>query len=87
MSPVAATLARDPVEAGRWLRGQLGADADLSADSRSIGPGDGFLAMPGERHDGRDYIAQARARGAAAIAYDPVGAAQPSIDVPAIAVP
>src|SRR5690606_7617686 len=87
MSPVAATIARTPEDAGRWLRGQLAAPAQLSADSRSIGAGDGFLAIPGERHDGRAHIAQARARGAAAIAYDPVGGARPDVDVPAIAVP
>ncbi len=87
MSPVAATIAHGPEDAGRWLRAQLAPPAELSADSRSIGPGDGFLAMPGERHDGRDHIAQARARGAAAIAYDPAGGAQPEVDVPAIAVP
>src|SRR5690606_6904418 len=87
MSPATAAFARDPAEAGRWLRGRLAPDAELSADSRGIAPGDGFIAMPGERHDGRDYIAQAQARGAAAIAYDPVGERRPVADVPAIAVP
>ncbi len=87
MSPATMAIASGPVEAGRWLRGQLAASAELSADSREIGPGDGFLAMPGERHDGRNFIAQATARGAAAVAWDPVGDARPEIAVPAIAVP
>ena len=86
MSPATSAFARDPAEAGRWLRAQLADDAELSADSRDIGPGDGFIAMPGERHDGRDYIAQARARGAAAVAYDPAGGRRPPSGVPAIAV-
>ncbi len=87
MSPVAMAFAHGPEEAGRWLRGQLAASAELSADSRHIRPGDGFLAMPGERHDGRDFIAQATTRGAAAVAFDPAGDARPETDVPAIAVP
>jgi UDP-N-acetylmuramyl-tripeptide synthetase len=69
------------------LRGRLAATAELSADSRAINPGDGFLAMPGERHDGRDYITQATARGAAAVAFDPDGGVRPEVKVPAIAVP
>ncbi|MCO5119980.1 MAG: UDP-N-acetylmuramoyl-L-alanyl-D-glutamate--2,6-diaminopimelate ligase [Burkholderiaceae bacterium] len=86
MTPAADMIARKPGEAGRWLRARLAAGAELSADSRDIRPGDGFVAMPGERHDGRDYIGQAQVGGAAAIAYDPAGGAQPVTGVPAIAV-
>ena len=39
----------------------------LSADSRTIKPGDLFLAYPGIASDGRSYIAQALARGASAV--------------------
>ncbi len=39
----------------------------LCLDSRRVGDGDLFIAVPGERHDGRDYIRQALARGAAAV--------------------
>ncbi|MGV9636205.1 UDP-N-acetylmuramoyl-tripeptide--D-alanyl-D-alanine ligase [Nocardia rhamnosiphila] len=50
-------------------------------DSRRIGPGDIFLALPGERVDGHDYAAAAIEAGAVAVlAARPVG-------VPAIVVP
>ena len=53
------------------------ADADLAAglpdsvagwsiDSRSINPGDCFLALRGPTHDGHDYVAQVLAKGASA---------------------
>ena len=37
----------------------------ISADSRSVRSGDLFAAMPGLRSDGRSFIAEAVARGAA----------------------
>ncbi|HSR72988.1 MAG TPA: UDP-N-acetylmuramoyl-L-alanyl-D-glutamate--2,6-diaminopimelate ligase, partial [Kiloniellales bacterium] len=39
----------------------------LSADSRAVGSGYLFAALPGSRADGRDYIDQAVARGAVAV--------------------
>ncbi len=39
----------------------------LATDSRRVAAGDVFLAYPGVRSDGRDHIAQAVARGAAAV--------------------
>jgi UDP-N-acetylmuramoyl-L-alanyl-D-glutamate--2,6-diaminopimelate ligase len=42
----------------------------ISADSRSVGPGDLFLARPGARVDARVYIDDALARGAAAVVYE-----------------
>lgn len=39
----------------------------LSADSRCVQPGDVFVAFPGAQVDGRDFIAQALASGAAAV--------------------
>ncbi|MHA1538617.1 MAG: UDP-N-acetylmuramoyl-L-alanyl-D-glutamate--2,6-diaminopimelate ligase [Alphaproteobacteria bacterium] len=48
----------------------------LSADSRAIGPGYLFAALPGERADGRDYIGQAIERGALAV-LGPPGIAGP----------
>jgi len=39
----------------------------LTADSRRVQPGDVFVAFPGAQADGRDFIAQAMANGAAAV--------------------
>jgi len=47
----------------------------LSADSRQVGTDDVFLAYPGEVHDGRRHIDAALAAGAAAILWEPSGAA------------
>ena len=53
-----------------WTHGRmLGADASVTGiaiDSRKIKPGDLFVAFKGERVDGHDYLADAKARGAAA---------------------
>lgn len=43
---------------------------ELTLDSRKVKPGDLFLAVPGTREDGRKYITDAIARGAAAVAYE-----------------
>ncbi|HJR09778.1 MAG TPA: UDP-N-acetylmuramoyl-tripeptide--D-alanyl-D-alanine ligase [Rhodanobacteraceae bacterium] len=52
-----------------WTRGVLqGGDADVcdvSTDSRTIQPGELFVALVGEQHDGHDHVADAAARGAA----------------------
>ena len=45
----------------------------VSADSRRIAAGDIFVALPGLRSDGRDYIAQAMQRGAAAVIWESRG--------------
>ena len=54
----------------KQLDGQLlGADASfrsVSTDTRSIGPGEAYLALVGERFDGNDFIEQAESKGAAA---------------------
>ncbi len=42
----------------------------LTADSRAVKPGDTFVAYPGESRDGRDFIAQAIANGAASVLWD-----------------
>ena len=44
----------------------------LSIDSRQVKPGEVFLAYPGIKTDGRQYIPQALAAGAAAVLYDPL---------------
>lgn len=48
----------------------------ITADSRAVAPGFLFVALPGARHDGRSFIAEAVARGAAAI-LAPEGTAWP----------
>ncbi len=42
----------------------------VSIDSRSVAPGDLFIALRGPRFDGHDYVSQALARGAAAAMVD-----------------
>ncbi|HTV86047.1 MAG TPA: UDP-N-acetylmuramoyl-tripeptide--D-alanyl-D-alanine ligase [Dyella sp.] len=53
-----------------WTHGRmLGADAQttgVAIDSRKVQAGDLFVAFKGERVDGHDYLADAKARGAAA---------------------
>ena len=45
------------------MRGILG----ITADSRAVRPGFLFAALPGAKADGRDFIAEAVSRGAAAV--------------------
>jgi UDP-N-acetylmuramoyl-tripeptide--D-alanyl-D-alanine ligase len=40
--------------------------AGVSTDSRQVQPGELFVALPGDRFDGHDYVGEALARGAAA---------------------
>jgi UDP-N-acetylmuramoyl-L-alanyl-D-glutamate--2,6-diaminopimelate ligase len=61
--------------------------AALATDSRAVAPGDLFLAYPGERADGRAYIAEAVARGAAAVVWEHDGFAWPAgVALPNVAV-
>jgi len=45
----------------------------ISADSRQVRSGDAFAALPGSHADGRNFIADALARGAGAVLWDPQG--------------
>lgn len=56
--------------------GALPAIGGLTADSREVAPGDLFVALPGAQADGRRFIADAVARGAAAV-LAPDGTAWP----------
>tara|TARA_R110000868_G_scaffold1064_11_gene8178 strand:+ start:3852 stop:5303 length:1452 start_codon:yes stop_codon:yes gene_type:complete len=59
----------------------------MTMDSRRVQAGDLFFAVPGLQQDGRDYITQAVAAGAAAVAYEPADYQLTALPVPAIAVP
>lgn len=60
--------------AAEVLRSELrGADvkfASVSTDSRTLGRGDLFVALRGERYDGHDFVAKAQAAGAVAALID-----------------
>lgn len=68
-----------------WLSAHISTHADLGLDSRQIRPGDVFVACAGLHADGYDFIADAVARGAAAVLYD-VRHQAPVVDVPTLAV-
>mgnify|MGYP000732913716 CR=1 FL=1 len=53
-----------PQEAARWLRQRV--SGQLRTDSRHVRAGDAFLAWPGAQHDGRRFVPDVLARGAAA---------------------
>lgn len=60
----------------------------LSLDSRQVQPGDLFLAMAGEQHDGRQFMEQAVAAGAVAVAADaPASGFVEALPVPLIEIP
>jgi len=62
----------------------------LALDSRGVGPGYLFLACKGHDHHGLAHLADARARGALALFYDPEGAPAHMplpAGLPAVAVP
>jgi UDP-N-acetylmuramoyl-tripeptide--D-alanyl-D-alanine ligase len=63
-------------------RGSLG---NVSTDTRSIRPGDIFVALRGERFDGHDFLQQAVAAGASAVVVDD-GARVAGLGVPAFVV-
>ena len=58
-------------EAARWLRAHV--TGELRTDSRTVQPGDGFIAWPGAATDGRQYLAQALKQGAAACLLEEEG--------------
>jgi UDP-N-acetylmuramoyl-L-alanyl-D-glutamate--2,6-diaminopimelate ligase len=61
------------VEPMRQLAAQGAMIAALSSDSRRCAPGVAFLAYPGEKADGRAYIADAIRRGASAVLWEAAG--------------
>ncbi len=64
-------------DAAAWLAGRvaLQGGARLRCDSRAVQPGDAFIAWPGHATDGRSYVPQALAAGAAACLVEAEGVA------------
>ncbi len=64
-----------PQDAATWLAAHvaLQGGARLRCDSRAVQPGDAFIAWPGQATDGRRYVAQALAAGAAACLVEAEG--------------
>ena len=68
------------------VRGDVSIEiAGLSSDSRAIAPGDVFVACPGRRTDGRQFVDQAIRSGAVAVVCEPPG--PQNLSVPLILVP
>ncbi len=76
-------------ELGTWCGGTLSGAGDtelrgVSTDTRTLEPGQLFVAISGETYDGHDYLQQATERGAAAVLVSrnglPIGV--PSLRVP-----
>jgi len=77
-------------EALAWLQRTSGsgssAKRDLRLDSRAVRAGDVFIAVAGETTDGRRYLGDAVARGAAAALVDAEGWSGGDFAVPVVAV-
>jgi UDP-N-acetylmuramoyl-tripeptide--D-alanyl-D-alanine ligase len=61
------------ITCGTWLVTPGNDDVgvqDISIDSRNVGPGDGFLAIRGERFDGHDFLRSAIEQGASMLIVD-----------------
>ncbi len=80
-------------EAHEWLQAAVaGARADVesttfsgvSTDSRSVGAGQLFVALRGERFDGHEFLARAQAQGAVAAVVDTANSA---VGMPQLVVP
>lgn len=73
-------------ELAAWAGGELkGADAAVAAvgtDSRTLNPGELFVALRGERFDGHDFAARCAARAAGALVARELDLACPQIVVP-----
>jgi UDP-N-acetylmuramoyl-tripeptide--D-alanyl-D-alanine ligase len=65
------------------IAGPDAAFAGCGTDSRTLGAGELFLALSGPHHDGHEFVAEARKRGAAAAVVErPIAASLPLLVVP-----
>jgi UDP-N-acetylmuramoyl-tripeptide--D-alanyl-D-alanine ligase len=82
------TIARDAAIAAVGARvleaDRLPEELSFSTDTRSLAPGDTFLALRGERYDGHAFVREALARGAAALVVSEESVVPPG--VPALVV-
>jgi UDP-N-acetylmuramoyl-L-alanyl-D-glutamate--2,6-diaminopimelate ligase len=67
-----------PSHAAQWLRQHV--TGTLCSDSRSVNPGDGFIAWPGTVVDARQYVPDATQRGAAACLVEQDGVSAYALD-------
>ena len=67
------TRLKSPDAAARWLTSWV--TGTLRTDSRAVQPGDAFIAWPGHATDGRRFVMQALAAGAATCLVEDEGAA------------
>jgi UDP-N-acetylmuramyl-tripeptide synthetase len=63
---------REPAAIVSWLKARV--NAGLQCDSRSLQPGDGFIAWPGAATDGRRFVAEVLAGGCTAVLVEQSGA-------------
>lgn len=82
LHPRRPSLRPEAIAVASWLRSRLASGAHLRTDSRSVMPGDAFFGWPGHLADGRAFVDDARARGAAALVVDDVPPApEPASDL------
>ncbi len=62
----------EPAAISSWLQARV--SGGLQCDSRSLQPGDGFIAWPGAATDGRRFVADALAGGCVAVLVEQDGA-------------
>ena len=94
MNPTYTPMNLDLTMALTWLSQAKGVAVQsvvikrVHTDSRSLQPGDLFVALRGERFDGNQFIAQAKAQGAVAVLCEATGeAAAVAQGLPALVVP
>jgi UDP-N-acetylmuramoyl-tripeptide--D-alanyl-D-alanine ligase len=75
-------------QVAKWCGGALHGDARtqvlrVHSDTRTLQPGDLFVALKGERYDANDYLHEAKAKGAAAVLaqLDPTDLGLPGVQV------